>query len=71
MRNKVSHTTPPTYSEHFQERFLGHHDPFELLLLLDGTFRELFESGVVGIRNGAFFDSHLIEETIIRRRSDA
>jgi hypothetical protein len=34
-------------------------------------FRELFESGIVGISDWSVVDSHFVEETVIRRRTEA
>jgi len=59
------------YLEHLQERLLGHHNSLKFLLLLDGTFREFLENGIVGVCDRASVNGHFVEETFIRRRTNA
>lgn len=58
------------YPEHLQEGLLGHHDALKLLLLLDSTFRKLLENRIVGVGDGTSVDGHLVEETVIRGRTN-
>jgi hypothetical protein len=71
VRTNVSCSLSRAYSKHLQERLLWDRDSLKLLLLLDGTFGELFESRVVGIGDRTSINGHLVEKSVIGGRSDA
>ena len=59
------------YREHLEQGLLRDDKALELLLLLDRHVGDLFKDWVVGVNDWSILNGHFVEETVIRRWSDA